>query len=214
MFAKPFRVKSSSQMKGSDKKKLKADLKKKFPAFTDDILGTLLPNKDEVVVTKVYTFNGDSLLVYYRDKNPVFFELEKDKVVFPTVYTLWQYPDLLKCFPTHPPVVKKLANGADLMLPGMVVDHSLGDKTYGKLKKVKEIEVYCTKNTSWTRILLHGFNFQGDVLGVNLTDNKAPVAVGTAALSSEDMYMAGNRGKGIHIVHMFGERWLIFSTVF
>ena len=31
MFLKPFRVKSNTQMKGSDKKKLKAELKKRFP---------------------------------------------------------------------------------------------------------------------------------------------------------------------------------------
>ena len=30
-----------------------------------------------------------------------------------------------------------------------------------------------------------------DVMSVNLVVNKAPVAVGTAALSSEDMYMSG-----------------------
>jgi hypothetical protein len=33
MFAKPFRVKSNTQMKGSDKKKLKAEVRKKFPDF-------------------------------------------------------------------------------------------------------------------------------------------------------------------------------------
>ena len=35
---------------------------------------------------------------------------------------------------------------------------------------------------------------QGDSVAVNLANNLAPVAVGTAWLSSEDMYMAGKRG--------------------
>ena len=49
MFHKPFRVKSSTQMKGSDKKKLKAELKKKFAALTDDdALNALIPAKEEV----------------------------------------------------------------------------------------------------------------------------------------------------------------------
>ena len=48
MFHKPFRVKSSTQMKGSDKKKLKAELKKKFAALNDDALNALIPAKEEV----------------------------------------------------------------------------------------------------------------------------------------------------------------------
>ena len=48
MFHKPFRVKSSTQMKGSDKKKLKADLKKKYAILHDDALNSLIPAKEEV----------------------------------------------------------------------------------------------------------------------------------------------------------------------
>lgn len=48
MFHKPFRVKSSTQMKGSDKKKLKAELKKKFAVLHDDALNSLIPAKEEV----------------------------------------------------------------------------------------------------------------------------------------------------------------------
>ena len=53
------------------------------------------------------------------------------------------------------------------MLPGVIVDEEKGIKAYcdGKLSK-------------------------GDLVAVNLQSNKAPVAVGTAWLSSEDMYMA------------------------
>jgi translation initiation factor 2D len=99
-----------------------------------------------------------------------------------TVYTLWRHPDLLPAFPTWPPVVKKIANGADLMLPGVVVDRELGIKAYngGKLQK-------------------------GDPLQVNLSTNRAAFAVGAAALSSEDMYMAGGRGKGVRILHFYGD---------
>ena len=83
MFTKPFRVKSSSQMKGSDKKKFKADIRKKFSAyFSDpdvdqDALNDLIPNKEELVVTKIETFNGDAVLLYQKLKNTIlFFELE------------------------------------------------------------------------------------------------------------------------------------------
>lgn len=182
MFLKAYRVKSNIQMKGSDKKKFKAELRKKFPQLTDDILNDLLPTKDEVVLSKIYTFNGDSVLVYTHQKNPLFFELEKDKVIFPTVYTLWKFPDLLPSFPTWPLVLPKIANGADLMIPGIVVDYERGDKAYldGKLKR-------------------------DDPVYVNLTNNRAAVAVGVSYHSSEDLYMAGRRGKGLKILHFAGK---------
>lgn len=138
MFLKPYRVKSSNQLKGSEKKKLKAELKKNFPSLTDDQLSGLIPAKEEVMISKIYTFGGDSLLLYVHGKSPLFFELEKDRIIFPTVYTLWKFPDLLLSFPTLPPVMPKIKNGADLMLPGIVVDRSRGNRAFhnGTLKKV------------------------------------------------------------------------------
>ena len=97
IFTKPFRVKSNTQMKGSDKKKLKAAIKKAFPSLTEDQLNDLLPMKEEIVVSKIFTFTEESVLLYIHNKNTIFFELEKEKQVFPSVYTLWKIPDL---FPT------------------------------------------------------------------------------------------------------------------
>ena len=138
MFVKAFRVKSQTQLKGSDKKKLKADIKKAFPSFNDEELNGLIPNKDEIIQSKIATHNEDSVLVYFHQKCPLFFQFEKEKQLFPTVYTLWRHPDLLLSFPTWPLVMPKLANGADLMLPGIVVNYDLGVKAYhdNKIKKV------------------------------------------------------------------------------
>merc|ERR1712013_390835 len=47
---------------------------------------------------------------------------------------------------------------------------------------------------------------KGDTVAVNLQSNRAPVAVGTAWLSSEDMYMAGRRGKCAGILHFYGDQ--------
>ena len=96
IFIKPFRVKSNTQMKGSDKKKLKASLKKFFPNLSDEDLNSLLPTKEEIVVSKIFTFNEESVLLYIHNKNTVFFEMEKDKIFFPTIYTLWKYPEVGK----------------------------------------------------------------------------------------------------------------------
>lgn len=185
IFTKPFRVKSNTQMKGSDKKKLKASIKKSFPDLTDDHLNDLLPMKEEIVVSKIFTFTEDSVLLYIHNKNTVFFEMEKEKQFFPSVYTLWKVPDMFPTFTTMAgktlsfiyvkisnfifpeAVMPRIANGADLMLPGVIINDEKGIKAYcdGKLAK-------------------------GDQVAINLQSNKAPVAVGTAWLSSEDMYMA------------------------
>ena len=183
MFLKPFRVKSNTQMKGSDKKKLKATLKKHFPNLSDDDLNILLPTKDEIVVSKIYTFAEESVLLYIHGKNTVFFELEKEKIFYPSVYTLWKNPDLLPCFTTWTPVMARIANGADLLLPGVIIDEEKGMKAYGE-----------------------GTLEKGDTVTVNLQSNRAPVAVGTAWLSSEDMYMAGRRGKCASILHFYGDQ--------
>lgn len=200
MFSKPFRIKSSSQMKSSDKKKLKSVLKAKYPNVSDEALAELIPNKEEVLVNKIYTYSGESLLLYISQRTPLFFELDKDKIVFPTVYALWRCPDLVNLlymfifdmmpinvlvqipsFPTWPQILAKIANGADLMMPGIVVDHELGPQAFnnGKLEK-------------------------GDPVFINTVINRAAVAVGRACLSSEDMFMSGRKGKGINVLHFYG----------
>ena len=96
MFAKPYRVKSQSQMKGSDKKKFRQLVKKTFfgagASSSDDqdgVLDAFLPQKEEMTMTKVYTFGGESVLVYTVGKDPLFFELDKAKTLYPTVYMMW-----------------------------------------------------------------------------------------------------------------------------
>jgi len=170
-------------MGGSDKKKLKAALKKTFPLLTDDQLNELLPMKDEIVLSKIFTFTEESVLLYIHNKNTVFFEMEKEKQIFPSVYTLWKVPDFFPTLTTMPAVMPRIANGADLMLPGVIINDEKGIKAYcdGKLNK-------------------------GDQIAINLLTNKAPIAVGTAWLSSEDMYMAARKGKAVNIKHFYGDQ--------
>ncbi|CAG6021603.1 eukaryotic translation initiation factor 2D isoform 2-T2 [Menidia menidia] len=118
MFAKPFRVKSNTVIKGSDRRKLKADLSVAFPSLSADELSELVPNKEEINVVKIYAHKGEAVTIYVLQKTPLFFELEKH--LYPTVYVLWRCPALLPVFRTWPPVLQKLIGGADLMLPGVV----------------------------------------------------------------------------------------------
>ena len=134
IFTKPFRVKSNTQMKGSDKKKLKASLKKSFPSLTDDHLNELLPTKDEIVVSKIFTFSEESVLLYIHNKNTIFFEMEKEKQFFPTVYTLWKVPDLFPTLTTLP-----------------------GNFSSNKRKIRVSVDIFnfylscCSKNSQWSR---------------------------------------------------------------
>ncbi len=65
MFAKPFRVKSNTQMKGSDKKKLKAEVRKKFPDFFSASTGD---DYDDMTTTQFFEVNY--LLKCFDPKDP------------------------------------------------------------------------------------------------------------------------------------------------
>lgn len=172
MFARAFRVKSNTAIKGSDRRKLKADIAAAFPSLSADELTELVPNKEELNVVKIYAHKGDAVTLYVLHKNPLFFELEKR--IYPTVYALWRFPALLPAFRTWPPVLQKLIGGADLMLPGVVVPSS-------GLPDVK----------------------QGDCCAVTLVNNRVPVAVGTAAVSSAEMHSSGMKGRGVCVLHTY-----------
>uniref|UniRef100_A0A671R5T4 Eukaryotic translation initiation factor 2D n=1 Tax=Sinocyclocheilus anshuiensis TaxID=1608454 RepID=A0A671R5T4_9TELE len=165
MFAKAFRVKSNTVIKGSDRRRLRSDVSAAFPSLSAEDLNELIPNKEELNIVKIYAHKGDAVILYVLHKNPIFFHLEKR--LFPSVYTLWRYPTMLPAFATWPPVLEKLTGGADLMLPGVVV----------AADGLPEVE-------------------QGDCCAVTLVMNRAPVAVGTAAVSSAEMRNSGMKGRG------------------
>lgn len=178
MFKKPFKVKSNTRLKGSDTKKLKLLILKQFPSLSDESLTTFIPNKEVIFSVKVIVHSGEIVLLYCIQKLPILFEIED--IMYPTVYMLWSFPELLPTFSTHPQVFTAISGGADLMLPGVVLAGEVNIKSYGKLSK-------------------------GERVSVNLTNNKAPIAVGKTALSSFDMYMSAKRGKCVNILHYYGD---------
>ncbi|XP_066481507.1 eukaryotic translation initiation factor 2D [Tiliqua scincoides] len=172
MFAKAFRVKSNTAIKGSDRRKLRADVAATFPALTSEQLSELVPNKEELNIIKLYTHKGEALTVYANGRNPVLFEIEK--ALYPTVYTLWSYPHLLPVFTTWPPVLQKLAGGADLMLPGVIVPSS----------GFPQVD-------------------RGTLCAIAVVGNRAPVAIGIAIMSTAEMVAAGMKGKGFTVLHTY-----------
>ncbi|NXY88722.1 EIF2D factor, partial [Alcedo cyanopectus] len=152
------------------RRKLRADVAAAFPNLSAEQLTELIPNKEELNVIKIYSHKGEAVTVYVNNRNPILFEVEK--ALYPTVYTLWIYPDLLPAFSTWPPVLQKLAGGADLMLPGVVVPPS-----------------------GFPRVE------RGTLCAVTLLGNRAPVAVAVATMSTVEMLEAGMKGKGFAVLH-------------
>ncbi|XP_062396275.1 eukaryotic translation initiation factor 2D isoform X1 [Sardina pilchardus] len=180
MFEKAFRVKSNTVIKGSDRRKLRADISTAFPSLSVDELSELVPNKDELNVVKVYAHKGDGITFYVLHKNPIFFQLEKQ--IYPTVYTLWRYPDMLPALRTWPAVIQKLVGGADLMLPGVVTPPS----------GLPEVA-------------------RGDVCAITVVGNRAPVAVGTVTMSNSEMASSGMKGKGVNVLHTYMDQLWAFG---
>lgn len=123
MFIKPFKTKSNTQIKSTERKKIRNKIESAFNVSEDD-LNKIFPNKCSLNQLKIYAANGQLVIVYTCDKRPMFFEITNDEehsdnsAILPTVYALWILPDLVPIFTTHAAVLPRLAGGADLMLPG------------------------------------------------------------------------------------------------
>lgn len=145
-----------------------------FPSIKESDVEKVFTNKDAISVSKIITHTNNVCTVYLVNKRPMLFQHED--ILYPTVYFLWDFPDIIKCFTTHAPVISKLCSGADLMLPGVILPEVEGPAKFGRFEK-------------------------GLLVGVNITTNKAVFAIGTTAHSSMDMYMAAGRGKCVNIIH-------------
>uniref|UniRef100_UPI00358E780E eukaryotic translation initiation factor 2D n=1 Tax=Myxine glutinosa TaxID=7769 RepID=UPI00358E780E len=180
MFVKPFRVKSNSAMKGSESRKLRADILAAFPKLSAEQLWCLLPGKRELAVVRAIDHHGQIHTVYFVAGEPAFF-VSAGRIV-PTVYTLWKFPDLLPSLTTWPPVLTRLAGGADLMLPGVVIPP----------EGLPVLQI-------------------GQLCSVHLVENRAPVAVGVTFLSSANMLAVGMRGRGVNILHTMSDHLWAFG---
>ena len=71
------------------------------------------------------THESIDLIAYFIDKIPYLFKIDKQERFIPTVYFLWKFPNILPKFYTHKEVFNKyLLNGADLMLPGLIIPNN------------------------------------------------------------------------------------------
>lgn len=120
-----------------------------YPNLSDEEIQSLLPKKESISIMKIVTHGGYICKVYCVAKVPMFFQLDsshKTIMLFPTIYTLWHHPYLLSTFTTRALVISKLAGGADLMLPGLVLKAPLTLYTFGKLPKGTPVSINTEDN--------------------------------------------------------------------
>ncbi|XP_068917680.1 eukaryotic translation initiation factor 2D-like [Tenebrio molitor] len=180
MFRKAFKIKSNSQVKGSERKTIKEKLLKSFPNLTETDIENLLPKKEIISIVKLITSANDKVEVYTVQKRPMAFEFRG--TVFPTIYLAWKFPNVVPAFTTHSQVLSFLTSGADLMLPGVVTPPAnSGLSKYGNLT-------------------------EGATAYVNLSDNKAAIAVGVTAQNSSEMLTSNGKGRCLTIYHVWGDK--------
>ncbi|CAL1276942.1 unnamed protein product [Larinioides sclopetarius] len=181
MFKKPYKVKTSTTVKASERKRLRSFAETSFPNLSSNDINSLIPNKGEMNQIKAMTHSGSIVMIYCSGQNPIFFQVED--VCYPTIYTLWKFPKLLPIVTTIPPVLEKISNGADLMAPGVVTDDYV-------LKDMNDLKL-------------------NDICAVRIIGNIAAVAVGKALLSKDELCQDGVKGKAVSIIHCYKDNlWL------
>ncbi|CUS15373.1 unnamed protein product [Tuber aestivum] len=141
----------------------------------------LLP--DPTNSAKISTTHGPDLkpiagMIYLTsDKPPLPLWVKMgSEEMFPTVYTLWRNPGIVPVVHTHAPVMERLCDGADLMIPGLVGPFPEGAKV-GRVVGIASLER------------------PGIPVGVGVCE------VDVSALE----WVAGEKGKAVKVLHWVGD---------
>ncbi|KAK9475712.1 hypothetical protein V1514DRAFT_339275 [Lipomyces japonicus] len=123
MFRKKPNIKSYAPLRSSDRRKLLTQIVEKFglsadtlPAETKELI---LPSDIRSAKFTAHATGERGSVFVGSDVKPLWIELD-DNTIVPTVYLLWKCPFLIPTVHTWPPVIEKLRNGADMMLPGLI----------------------------------------------------------------------------------------------
>lgn len=186
MFRKDFKPKGQTQVKSSDRKKLRQQIQQVYPTLNDDLVSLIVPTGkgEDFTSCKASLSTGDDIMIYSTNKVPWFFITEdktsKTERILPTVYLLWKCPDLITLkFHTHRHVFNNLINGADLMLPGLILPPgSVIPQTFRHVQR-------------------------DQLCSICLDDNRYPIGIGQTTMDGDDMYMSGMKGRGIVLIHLY-----------
>jgi translation initiation factor 2D len=150
----------------------------RFPGLGEQGLDAVLPSKSGDLEAAKQP-SPSRTVIYLHDKAPILVDISGKGDLYPTIFALWRWPSMLPCvFVKHPFVTRYLVKGADLMLPG--VDVTSGLPSFSK----------------------------GDLLAVCVRGNPAPLAVGTAGMSSAEATAKaaqGLKGKLVEVLQAYGD---------
>lgn len=175
LFIKPFKIKSNNQLKTTERKKLCELILLIYPCLTEEDVQTLLPKKESVTLMKIVTHNDQQCKVYCVAGTPMFFELTTKPQLFPTIYTLWHYPNLLYSFTSYTELLPKLFTGADLMSTDINI----------KPNEIRTLSKHMP-------------------VSLNTSENKAPIAVGINTADIRSQKVCGTT-KCMEIYHIMGD---------
>ena len=171
MFKKSFTVQAQHLLSKKVLKKFKGQIVEQFPALEEKVLDQVLPN-DQV---KVLQLDNGCLLYHVGDGSPLFIDVEARGELFPTLQMLWQHLDIMQEVTIHPQVSHYVVNGADLMLPGIIVPangiQGMGSVTKGQKRCIK------------------------------IEGNPFPIAVGKMLVNQAQFEKL--KGKGLEVCHVF-----------
>nr|CEL65301.1 TPA: GM12258, related [Neospora caninum Liverpool] len=220
MFRKKAGLGTLSLLGNKERKKLREQALRALPLLVEADFDLLLPPKDEISVAKLQfppassgpasgAATGPSLTnsrgsnrgtVYLCRGEPIFFEV--NGVILPSVYALWQCPEMLPTFVVHAPVSSFILKGADLMLPGIIWTLTLQGLETQKAEKAENPD---------GRSLPPGIEAM-QVWSVRVAGNPLPFAVGCSAVSAASLQHLAGKGKALEMVHAYGDGlWQIGS---
>ncbi|KAL0801534.1 hypothetical protein Bca101_056710 [Brassica carinata] len=173
MFKKAVEAKSHQRLSGADRKKLRRNVQNRFSLLTDELLDAILPPKVEITVSK---FQNRVLVYSIEGGCPMFFDIDgRGNEILPTVFALWEAPEMLPSFMLKGGEVSRyVLGGADLMFPGILIPPQ-GFPSFSA----------------------------GEIWSVKVPGNMAPIAVGFTTMSSAEGIKAGLRGKALRIAHYY-----------
>ena len=143
----------------------------------EDVLDLLLPPKaGELELAKLPA--PSRITIYLLDRVPVIIDVSGKGDFIPTVFGLWQAPQLLPQLTLkHPAVSQYIVGGADLMLPGVDIPPS-GLPLFSK----------------------------GSLVSISVPGNSAPIAVGYALMNSSDVTLTSHgKGKVVEVIQAYGD---------
>ncbi|KAG0202365.1 hypothetical protein BGX28_005119 [Mortierella sp. GBA30] len=200
MFKKPVAsLKSFSPLRSSDKRRLRDEILASFPVLKDmepidDTPINTIITPDGLQSAKFTSYIEEPGTLYTDGEGtPLWFKIstsKKDSLIIPTVYMLWKFPRLIPSLTTWNPVVDKLRNGADLMIPGVITANNT---------EVPDLD-------------------EGALIVIRARGNQYPLAIGTMATPGKVIASSRGsmppKGKAVHILHVhLDQLWAMGSKL-